>query len=76
MGVIIGTLGVLLSVLIGFMGPGGPIEVLFQPYEYLVIMGGIGFTALISSPGSILKALPGAMFRCVQGPARFDGHHL
>ena len=67
MGVIIGTLGVLLSVLIGFMGPGGPIEVLFQPYEYLVIMGGIGFTALISSPGSILKALPGAMFGAVKG---------
>ena len=37
MGVILGVIGVLGSVLIGFMGPGGPVEVLFQPYEFLTI---------------------------------------
>jgi chemotaxis protein MotA len=62
MGVILGVIGVLGSVLIGFMGPGGPVEVLFQPYEFVTIAGGIGFTILISSPGVVLKAiLPGVI---------------
>ena len=67
MTVILGVLGVVLSVLIGFIGPGGPVEVLFQPYEYLVITGGIGFTVLISQPGPVLKALPGALMAAVKG---------
>lgn len=67
MTVVLGVLGVLLSVLIGYIGPGGPIEVLFQPYEYLVITGGIGFTVLISQPTPVLKALPGAFLIAVKG---------
>ena len=67
MTVILGVLGVVLSVLIGFIGPGGPVEVLFQPYEYLVITGGIGFTVLISQPISVLKALPRAFIDAVKG---------
>ena len=67
MTVILGVLGVILSVLIGFIGPGGPVEVLFQPYEYLVITGGIGFTVLISQPGSVLKALPNGLLLAVKG---------
>lgn len=67
MTVILGVLGVVLSVLIGFIGPGGPIEVLFQPYEYLVITGGIGFTVLISQPATVLKALPGAFIVAIKG---------
>jgi chemotaxis protein MotA len=67
MTVILGVLGVVLSVLIGFMGPGGPVEVLFQPYEYLVITGGIGFTVLISQPIPVLKALPAGFMAAIKG---------
>jgi flagellar motor component MotA len=51
MGVIVGIIGVLASVLIGFMGPGGPVLILLQPFEFLTIGGGIGFTLLISNQG-------------------------
>ena len=67
MTVILGVLGVVLSVLIGFLGPGGPIEVLFQPYEFLVITGGIGFTVLIAQPVPVLKALPSNFILAVKG---------
>lgn len=67
MGVILGIIGVLGSVLIGFIGPGGPVAVLFQPYEFLVITGGIGFTILISSPGVVLKSLVPGLVGAVKG---------
>ena len=57
MGVIVGIIGVLASVLIGFAGPGGPVLILLQPYEFLVITGGIGFTLLIANPSYIVKAI-------------------
>ena len=38
-----------------------------QPYEYLVITGGIGFTVLISQPVPVLKALPRAFVEAVKG---------
>ncbi len=67
MGVILGVIGVLGSVLIGFVGPGGPVEVLFQPYEFLVIAGGIGFTILISQPGTVLKGIIPALIEAIKG---------
>jgi chemotaxis protein MotA len=67
MGVIVGCLGVLACVIIGFVGPGGPLMVLFQPYELLVIGGSAIFTAVIGSPGSILKALPGGLVGAIKG---------
>ena len=67
MGVILGVIGVLGSVLIGFMGPGGPVEVLFQPYEFVTIAGGIGFTILISSPGVVLKAIIPGVIGAIKG---------
>jgi chemotaxis protein MotA len=67
MGVILGVLGVLGSVLIGFVGPGGPIEVLLQPYEFLVIAGGIGFTVLIAQPGVVLKQILPGVIAAVKG---------
>ena len=67
MGVILGVLGVLGSVLIGFVGPGGPIEVLLQPYEFLVIAGGIGFTVLIAQPGVVLKQIIPGVLAAIKG---------
>ena len=67
MGVILGVIGVLGSVLIGFMGPGGPVEVLLQPYEFITITGGIGFTVLISNPGTVLKGILPALIEAIKG---------
>ena len=57
MGVIIGCIGVTLCVIIGLVGPGGPIEVLVQPYEFLVIFGSGVFTLVIANPMSTLKGV-------------------
>lgn len=65
--VIVGCIGVLASVLIGFIGPGGPVLVLIQPYEFLVIAGGIGFTVLIASPSSVLKGLLPGIIGAIKG---------
>ena len=67
MGVIVGIIGVLLSVLIGFMGPGGPVLILLQPFEFLTIGGGIGFTLLISNPPSVIKAIGPGIGAAVKG---------
>ncbi len=67
MGVIVGILGVLLCVYVGFTGPGGPLEVLFQPFEYLVIGGSGVFTVVISNPGWVIKKLPKMIMGAVKG---------
>jgi chemotaxis protein MotA len=62
MGVIVGILGVTACVLGGFIGPGGPLLVLFQPFELLVIGGSAIFTIVIANPGHVIKSLvPGIM---------------
>lgn len=67
MGVIIGILGVLACVIIGFVGPGGPLIVLFQPFELLVIGGSAIFTLITGNPGSVLKMLVPALIGAVKG---------
>jgi chemotaxis protein MotA len=41
--------------------------VLLQPYEFLVIAGGIGFTVLIASPSSVLKGLLPGIIGAIKG---------
>lgn len=67
MGVIVGFIGVTACVLIGFIGPGGPVAVLFQPYELLVIGGSAIFTVFTGSPGFIVKALPKHIMVAIKG---------
>lgn len=67
MGVIIGILGVLSCVIIGFVGPGGPLIVLFQPYELIVIAGSAIFTLICGNPPSVLKMLVPALIGAVKG---------
>jgi chemotaxis protein MotA len=67
MGVIGGMIGVIACVLIGFVGPGGPIMVLIQPYELLVIGGSSLFTVVISCPGNLLKALVPGVIGAIKG---------
>lgn len=67
MGVIVGFIGVTACVIIGFTGPGGPLEILFQPYEYVVIGGGMFFTIFTSTPMPIIKALVPATLQVLKG---------
>lgn len=51
----IGLFIVFASVLGGFVLAGGPLPVLWQPYELIVIGGATGGALFISSPGRVLK---------------------
>jgi chemotaxis protein MotA len=55
--VIIGAIIVVASVVGGFVWAGGPLIVLFQPSEYLIIVGAAVGSLIISTPLHILKAL-------------------
>lgn len=67
MGVIVGIIGVCACVIIGFVGPGGPLPILFQPFEYIVIGGSGIFTVIYGNPGHVLKALIPATMTCIKG---------
>lgn len=67
MGVILGFIGVTACVLIGFIGPGGPVEVLFQPFELIVIGGGSLCTILTSTPMPLIKQLIPAVLQVLKG---------
>jgi chemotaxis protein MotA len=61
--VIIGAVVVLASVIGGFMWAGGPLLVLVQPSEFLIIGGAALGSLMISTPPGVLKALMGQVGR-------------
>lgn len=67
MGVIVGILGATACLLIGFVGPGGPLPVLFQPFELIVIAGIGSFSVVIGNPGYVLKSLLPGVLGAVKG---------
>ncbi|MGI6680841.1 MAG: flagellar motor stator protein MotA [Bdellovibrionota bacterium] len=67
MSVILGTIGVIICLLLGLTGPGGPIEILLQPYEYIVIVG-IGIcSVIIANPGHVCKKLIPKVLTTIKG---------
>lgn len=64
---LVGTLIVLGSVLGGYMLNGGHMAVLFQPFEFLIIVGAAIGGVVIGSPGAVLKGLGGALKVLVSG---------
>lgn len=67
MGVIVGLIGVTASVLGGFVMAGGPMAVLWQPNELVVIGGAAVFTVVIQAPGTVLKGLFPAIVSGIKG---------
>ncbi|MCO6429653.1 MAG: flagellar motor stator protein MotA [Deltaproteobacteria bacterium] len=67
MGIIVGVFGVTACVIIGFVGPGGPLPILFQPFELIVIAGSAIFTIVSGNPGSVVKGLGGALKGALKG---------
>ncbi len=67
MGVIIGIIGVTASVLGGFVMGGGPLPVLIQINELIVIGGAALFGVVIGNPGYVLKGIIPAIIGGIKG---------
>jgi chemotaxis protein MotA len=67
MGIIVGIIGTLTCVIVGFIGPGGPLAVLLQPYEFLVIFGSAFMGVIIGNPANVIKGLPPALIGAIKG---------
>jgi chemotaxis protein MotA len=61
MRLIVGTIIVIVCVLGSYAAMGGHLGVLWQPFEYVIILGAAIGAFIIGSPGPVLKAVP-AMF--------------
>ncbi|MCB0338281.1 MAG: flagellar motor stator protein MotA [Bdellovibrionales bacterium] len=67
MGNIIGCIGVTICVVVGFVGPGGPLPVLFQPFELIVILGSALFTLIAGCTGPVLKTVIQGLLGVLKG---------
>jgi chemotaxis protein MotA len=65
--VIVGTAVVLLSVLGGYVGNGGEIGVLIQPFEWLIILGAAFGSFVIGNPKNVVLGFGKAMGTMVKG---------
>ncbi|MFQ5533986.1 MAG: flagellar motor stator protein MotA [Sphingomonadales bacterium] len=72
---IIGFLIVVGSILGGYM-PHGKISVLFQPLEFLIIMGASGGAFIISNPKPILSGVANHIGRVMKGPPHSKESYL
>jgi chemotaxis protein MotA len=66
-GTIVSVIGVTACVLIGFIGPGGPLPVLFQPFELIVIGGSGIFTVVGSCTSSVIKITVAGIKNALKG---------
>ena len=69
--VIIGFFVVIGSVIGGYVGNGGELGVLFQPFEWIIIVGAAIGSMIIGNPKSVITGLGKAMGTMLKGP-RFD----
>ena len=69
--VIIGIFVVIGSVIGGYVGNGGELGVLFQPFEWIIIVGAAIGSMIIGNPKSVITGLGKAMGTMLKGP-RFD----
>ncbi|MBU1303929.1 MAG: flagellar motor stator protein MotA [Alphaproteobacteria bacterium] len=67
MRLIVGILCVMLCVFGGYAAMGGHLEVLFQPWEFVIILGAAIGAFIIGNPGSILKGMTGVMGTLMKG---------
>jgi chemotaxis protein MotA len=67
MRLIVGTIIVFVCVLGSYAAMGGHIEVLWQPFEFVIILGAAIGAFIIGNPGPVLKAMPGVFGALVKG---------
>lgn len=68
MKLIIGTIIVVACVFGGYAAMGGKLGVLWQPWEYVIILGAAIGAFIIGNPGPVLKAVPGMFGTLIKGP--------
>lgn len=68
MRLIVGTIVVFLSVLGGFMAMGGHVEVLWQPFEAVIILGAALGAFIIGNTAAVLKQSLGVFGTLIRGP--------
>jgi chemotaxis protein MotA len=68
MRLIVGILIVFLCVFGGYAAMGGKLGVLWQPWEYVIILGAAIGAFVIGNPGPVLKAVPGMFGTLIKGP--------
>ena len=73
---IIGFIVVVASVIGGYAGAGGHLEVLWQPLEFLIIFGGGIGAFIISNPISVVKATGKSMSLLIKGEKYKKDHYI
>ena len=68
MRLIVGIIIVFGSVFGGYAAMGGHIEVLWQPWEYVIILGAAIGAFVIGNPAPVLKAVPSMLGTILKGP--------
>lgn len=68
MRLIIGIIVVFACVFGGYMAMGGHIEVLWQPFEFVIILGAAIGAFIIGNPAPVLKAVPSMFGTLLKGP--------
>jgi chemotaxis protein MotA len=72
----IGAITVLACVLGGFAAMGGHLFVLWQPFEFVIIVGAAVGSFIIANPKSILGRIAGALRTMLRGPRYTKEHYL
>jgi chemotaxis protein MotA len=67
MRLIVGTIIVFVCVLGSYAAMGGHLEVLWQPFEFVIILGAAIGAFIIGNPGPVLKAVPSMFGTLVKG---------
>ena len=68
MRLIIGAIVVFACVLGGYAAMGGKIYVLWQPFEFVIILGAAIGAFIIGNTGPVLKAIPSVFATLLRGP--------
>ncbi|MFA6968613.1 motility-associated protein, partial [Bosea sp. (in: a-proteobacteria)] len=68
MRLIVGTIIVFACVFGSYAAMGGHLEVLWQPFEFVIILGAAIGAFIIGNPGPVLKAVPGMLGTIFKGP--------
>src|SRR6478736_2632441 len=68
MRLIVGTIIVFVCVFGSYAVMGGHLEVLWQPFEFVIILGAAIGAFIIGNPGPVLKAVPSMLGTLVKGP--------
>jgi chemotaxis protein MotA len=72
----IGAITVLACVLGGYAAMGGHLFVLWQPFEFVIIVGAAVGSFIIANPKSILTRIVGALRTMLRGPRYTKEHYL